>query len=146
MPEVPQRHYWQVMIYACDRCGLEIQFYLEDGCEGPRDRQVPVPKEWEGARARTPAQIRKSLPELVPQTESGRYVLPVPFIAGGCPKCQGAPPWSVHRGVLQHVRWQDDRDVSTTTPPPEAGRFLYPEDWHADQACGHPVLPGEVAA
>lgn len=141
--KVSERRYWKVMMYECDRCGHAVEFYLEDGCEGPRDREVPVPPEWEAIRDRSP--VRDQLPETVPQTASGRYVLPVPFVAAGCPKCQGPPPWSMRAGVLQHARWQDDRDVDTTTPPEGAGRFHYPEDWFADQACGHPVMPEAVS-
>jgi len=143
---VSERHFWMVMHYGCDRCGHELEFYLEDGCEGPKDRQAPIPREWERLRARTPKFIRDTLPSTVAQTDGGRYVLPVPFIAAPCPKCQpGQGRKSLRGGILQHVEWDRDRMVDTTEPPPTAGRFLYPDDWYADQACGHPVMPGEVA-
>lgn len=133
------RHFWLIMRYACDRCGHRIDFYLEDGCEGPRDRQAPVPAAWEKLRRSSP--VRDQLPSSVPQTASGRYVLPVPFIAAGCPKCQAKPPWRRNGGVLQHVDWHDEPRVDTTQPPGDAGRFLYPPDWSVPQACGIPVLP-----
>jgi len=78
------RMFWNVFTYACDKCKFEIKFYLEDGCEGP---SLPVDR-W--------------------LTPSGRRVVPVPFIAAGCPKCQGAPPWKMDGGALTHVRWNED--------------------------------------
>lgn len=133
------RRYWLVMRYACDRCGHRVDFYLEDGCEGPRDREVQPPQEWEQMRRTSP--VRDQLPATVPQTASGRFVLPVPFIAAGCPHCQPRKPWDRAGGILQHVDWHDEPRVETTAPPANAGRFLYPEDWKAPQACGIPVLP-----
>lgn len=140
------RHFWLVMRYACDRCGHRIDFYLEDGCEGPRDRQVAPPREWERWRASAPKEVRSRMPSTVPQTSSGRYVLPVPFVAAGCPKCQPAKPWNPSGGALQHVDWHDEPRVDTRVPPANAGRFHYPPDWSAPQACGIPVLPGGVNA
>jgi hypothetical protein len=139
-----QRHFWLIMRYACDRCGHRIDFYLEDGCEGPRDRQVAVPREWERLRRESP--VRDQLPTTVPQTAAGRFVLPVPFVAAGCPKCQPAKPWSPRGGVLQHVDWNDEPRVDTTEPPSNAGRFHYPNDWREPQACGIPVLPSPSPA
>jgi hypothetical protein len=134
--------FWRVMQYTCDRCGHRMEFYLEDGCEGPRDRQVPIPPQWERMRQRAPASVRARLPTTVPQSASGRYILPVPFVAGACRKCQpGGPPYSLQGGVMQHSNWSADRDEYRERPPTDAGRFLYPSDWWADQACGHPVFP-----
>lgn len=141
-----RRHFWLVMQYACDRCGHRIEFYLEDGCEGPKDRQVPWPREWEHMRSSVPAAIRPTVPPSVPQTASGRFVLPVPFVAAACPKCQPRRPWRPDRGVLQHVNWGADRVVSTSEPPARAGRFHYPDDWAKDSACGMPILPELSAA
>lgn len=137
------RHFWKVMQYACDRCGSRTDFYLEDGCEGPRDREATWPREWKYMRTRAPG----ALPDTVPQTAGGRYVLPVPFIAGACCRCQpGGPPYSFRGGVLQHVNWQGDRDVDVTGAVPQgAGCFHYPRDWSADQACGEPVFPTPAA-
>lgn len=133
-----EHHYWLVMRYACDKCGHRVDFYLEDGCEGPRDRQVAPPPQWERLRRSAPV----SLPATVPQTASGRFVLPVPFIAAGCPKCQPPrKPAHINGGVLRHVDWNDEPRVNTTEPPPTAGRFNYPREWWKDQACGIPVLP-----
>jgi len=140
-----ERHYWNVMTYRCDHCGFELEFFLEDGCEGPRDHQAPIPPEWEERRARAPKVVRDRLPDTVPQTASGRFVLPVPFIAAPCPKCQPGPgPHDLGAGILQHVNWSQDRMVSTTEPPAGVGLFHYPDDWAADGACGHPVLPEEA--
>lgn len=136
---VGKRHFWLVMRYACNRCGHRMDFYLEDGCEGPRDREVPVPPEF--LRSRTESPVRDQLPSVVPQTASGRYVLPVPFIAAGCPKCQWSKPWSMSGGVLQHVDWHDEPRVNTAEPPADAGRFHYPADWTAPQACGESIMP-----
>jgi hypothetical protein len=51
---------------------------------------------------------------------------------------------------LQHVRWQEDRvlrDPIIGKPQRSGGggpapHFIYPDDPHADRACGHPVIPG----
>ena len=74
-----ERRYWLVMHYACDRCRHRVDFYLEDGCEGPHDKQVQPPLQWERRRRESP--VRDQLPSTVSQTASGRYVLPVPFVA-----------------------------------------------------------------
>src|SRR5438128_1895831 len=74
-----KRHYWLIMRYACNRCSHRVDFYLEDGCEGPRDRQVAPPSAWKRMREMSP--VRAQLPATVPQTASGRFVLPVPFVA-----------------------------------------------------------------
>jgi hypothetical protein len=143
-PKTEARHYWLIMRYACNHCGHRVDFYLEDGCEGPRDREVPVPREWEKMRANSP--VRDRLPTTVPQTASGRYVLPVPFIAAGCPICQPRTRQSLKGGVLQHVDWHDEPRVSTTEPPSDAGRFEYPRDWWKSDACGRPVMPTKGVA
>lgn len=140
MSTTATRHFWSVMQYQCDKCRRRVRFYLEDGCEGPRDREAPVPQEWEYMRKSAPM----PLPETVPQTAGGRYVLPVPFIAGACRKCQpGGPPYSLGSGIMQHVDWRHDQRVDTTEVPADAGRFLYPSDWWAERACGEPVFPSE---
>lgn len=137
-----KRHYWKVMQYTCNRCGHWVDFFLEDGCEGPRDRKAPFPPQWESALTRALG----AHPGTVDQTASGRYVLPVPFMAGACRKCQpGGPPYSLRGGVMQHVDWPRDRNVDVTERVPlDAGCFHYPRDWWADQACGEPVFPGEA--
>jgi hypothetical protein len=137
------RHYWLVMRYACDKCGHRVDFYLEDGCEGPKEREVAPPAQWEKWRKEAPAEVRARMPATVPQTLAGRFILPVPFVAAGCPRCQPRKPWGMGAGVLQHVDWHDEPRVDTTSPPASAGRFLYPGDWKARGACGIPVLPGE---
>lgn len=139
MSETKAPHFWLIMRYACDRCGLRMDFYLEDGCEGPRDRQVVLPPQWAKVRADSP--VRDRLPMTVPQTASGRYVLPVPFIAAPCPVCQPRKPGTLSGGVLQHIDWNDEPRVDTTEPPTSAGRFLYPRDWWNLNACGEAVLP-----
>ncbi len=130
--------YWMTMNYACDRCGREIVFYLEDGCEGPDDggEEMFTVKNGPFRGDRRPW----------PKTASGRLVLPVPFIAAGCRTCQPRKPWSLAKGagVLQHVDWHRDRkfaEAMVAEVPPVCGRFHYPPDPHADQACGIPVLP-----
>lgn len=139
--QAKSRRYWLVMRYACTHCGHRIDFYLEDGCEGPRDVEAAPPIEWEAMRRTAPVE----LPATVPKTASGRFVLPVPFVAAACPKCQPRVPWNPSGGVLQHVDWNDEPRVDTTEPPATAGRFLYPTQWQAQYACGVPVLPGERA-
>ncbi len=137
------RRFWMTMDYQCDRCGRRILFYLEDGCEGPRDGGEDLHVVTDGPYR---GQLRPW-----PKTSSGRLVLPVPFIAAGCPTCQPGPPWSMARGagVLSHVDWRSDRQFPAamlTDVPADAGLFLYPSDPHANQACGEPVLPGKRAA
>lgn len=127
------------MTYQCDRCGQHVQFYLEDGCEGPRDGRPEMFVVKDGPYR---GQTRPW-----PKTASGRLVVPVPFVAAGCPSCQPTPPWSMKpgAGVLQHVHYHQDREFASlmlTAVPADAGVFLYPPDPRADQACGIPLLPG----
>ena len=77
------------------------------------------------------------------KTLSGRVVVPVPFVAAGCPKCQPTKPWSIGHGVLQHTVPGDREfpDAMVEVPPADAGRFLYPVDLTDPRACGEPVLP-----
>jgi len=130
------RTFWSTMIYRCDRCGFEIEFYLEEGCEGPREVEYDIIIQ-EGPRSGEPSTWWK--------TASGRRIVPVPFVAGGCPKCQGAPPWAMdrHAGVLSHVDWQRDRDLTPRLVGLPAGtaRFHYPADLKDPQACGIPIFP-----
>ena len=119
------------MEYECDRCARAVTFYLEDGCEGPADRRGKVlsgGKAYDGFF-----------------TASGRQVLPVPFIAAGCPTCQPKPPWDMGGGVLQHVRWHQDVTLPApvTEVPLEAGVFYYPRNPKELHACGEPYLPGD---
>jgi len=133
LAEQASRHFWLTMVYQCDKCGHERTFYLEDGLEGPADEQVPPPELWVKLYGKTVRTVFK--------TSQGRYVLPVPFIACGCPVCQPSTPWHSRRGVLVHANWTTDKNVDTTTPPVDAPRFHYPDDWTVYHACGHPVLP-----
>lgn len=132
------RQFWGTMRYRCDRCQHVVVFYLEDGCEGPRGGgEVAVSFNGE------------SRPW--PLTPSGRFVVPVPFIAAGCPRCQGAKPWSMRKGAgcLTHVDWNRDETFPAlvTDVPPTAGKFLYPPDdprrtdANGQWPCGDPILP-----
>jgi hypothetical protein len=134
------RFYWKVMSYACDRCAQRTEFYLEEGCEGPRNGPV-----------------EKFVPRVGPlagqevewhRTASGRLVLPVPFIAYGCPVCQPRPPWSMKRGagVVSHFDWRKDRELMVREVPRGAAAFWYPKTPRADQACGVPISPAELEA
>ena len=128
LPKV--RRYWSSMVYRCDRCSTTVTFYLEDGCEGPRT---------------TPTKLRGGDGKLYDwfKTTSGRMVVPVPFVAAGCPKCQPKMPWSIGHGVLQHTGPGDREfpDAMVDNLPVDAGRFLYPRDLTDPRACGEPVLP-----
>ncbi|MEX1185294.1 MAG: hypothetical protein WEA80_01730 [Gemmatimonadaceae bacterium] len=78
--------FWMAMVYSCDHCGLRVPFLLEDGCEGPRDggtKMVPWPEHFAPTGGRKPGDLYPW-----PVTASGRLVLPVPFIAAACPRCQ----------------------------------------------------------
>lgn len=140
------RQFWMTMVYACDRCGDEHVFYLEEGCEGPKDEDRPPPREVLGREPK----IAGSWPDTVPWTASGRCVLPVPFVAAGCPSCQGPPPWSPRGGVLRHVRWNEDKKLRPRLPEsslPEGTRFFrYPSDEEFAEdpttACGIPEIVG----
>jgi len=117
------RRFWKVMHYECDRCHRRFEFYLEDGCEGPS----ATPDAW--------------------VTPSGRQIVPVPFIAAGCPECQGKAPWSLKAGsgCLVHVAWNTDKWLDpmlevSEGPLSEMCHFRYPDNPRADRACGKPVL------
>jgi hypothetical protein len=139
-----RRHYWRIMRYLCDKCGRAMLFFLEDGCEGPRHHDAPMPDiMWQRAAKTAPPEVFAGLPRSIPHTADNRVVLPVPFIAAACPTCQPRKPWSLTKGVLQHVDWHNDRNVDTYDVPPDCGVFHYPDDPLADQACGHPILPSE---
>lgn len=144
-----EREFWLEMAYACDNpsCEFEAPFFLEVGCEGPRDEERPPPPEL--LHAWTMLRPESFPPPLktVPHTSSGRLVVPVPFFSGRCPRCrdeEGVYPL----GFLHHVRWGEDRVID---PPgrgmPDASVFLYPPDGGRNpDACGIPVCPwnGEV--
>lgn len=134
------RRYWMTMDYACDRCGTRVTFYLEDGCEGPRNggSESHVVQDGPSKGERRPW----------PKTASGRLVVPVPFVAAGCPACQPHKPWRLAKGsgVLQHVEWQQDRkfpDAMTPDVPAGCGVFFYPRNPRVPSACGVPVLSGD---
>lgn len=140
MPPDTPRRFWRIMVYACMRagnqrgCGLELRFYLEDGCEGPHggdaiDHIVKAgPLE---------GQIVKWH-----KTPSGRLIVPVPFVAGGCPNCQPTPPWRMSGPCLVHIRWNQDTELPAmvTGLKPTDARFHYPVDPLADRACGEPLF------
>lgn len=131
--------FWKSMIYACSECEREHVFLLEDGLGGPRDREAPPPPELAESYEGEPG----DLPDEVWFTESGRVVLAVPFVAMGCPDCQGPPPWDPMDGALRHVRWDEDEVLD---PPvvgvPDGPHFRYPEDPSRPRAHGEPVIPG----
>lgn len=124
MSDEPQ--FWMTMQYGCDKCDVVVTFYLEVGCEGPKDG--------------TPLKFRMAADHPIepnaesdwPRTASGRLVVPVPFMAMGCPECQPKPPWSMAEGVLAHVMWHRDDKLSGVFTEDElptvyqAGRFYYP--------------------
>lgn len=127
-PPSEQRHYWLVMQYGCRSCGFEMDFYLEHGCEGPRDRsfKARLPKDH-------PFSPGKEID--VPMTNDGRGVVPVPFVAGSCADCG--------EDDMTHIRWNEDRllDPPATHVPEDAGAFFYPADPTDFDACGRPVYP-----
>lgn len=143
-PTAGTRHFWYEMTYGCDRCGHEVVFLLEDGCEGPRERDLPVPDDVRKRMEADRPDFLPPLPETWPGTKDGRHVLPVPFVAAACPKCQpGPPPHDLKGGALSHIRWSEDRKVDLTLGVERVKRahFLYPRDRFAQDACGHPVTP-----
>jgi len=134
------RRFWMTMRYACVRaggkpgCGFSTHFYLEDGCEGPRggdsiDHALPADHPFE------PGKIVQW-----ERTPSGRLIVPVPFMAGGCPHCQPTPPWSMGRPCLVHVGHDRELAKMATELGPTDARFLYPADPMAPQACGEPIF------
>lgn len=128
---IPQRVFHEVMGYACSKCGLKIDFYLEDGCEGPRDVPYKMTIDHGPLQGKEITWFR---------TNSGRKIIPVPFVAGGCPKCQGKPPWEFSGGVLEHTG-NDKRGIHLTEIPKEAGYFAYPLDVSDPHTCGKPYFP-----
>lgn len=143
-PDTPRR-FWRIMLYACVRegnrrgCGLELPFYLEDGLEGPRG----------GGEIDHVVKAGPMKGHVVKwgKTPSGRLILPVPFIAGGCPSCQPNPPWSMSGPCLVHIRWNEDTDLKEmiTGLKQTDARFHYPADPLADQACGEPLFGVKLA-
>ncbi|HKV71711.1 MAG TPA: hypothetical protein VJN62_10705 [Gemmatimonadales bacterium] len=131
------RRFWLIMPYRCTRCGILMDFYLEDGCEGPTGGGEEM--------FRLPANHPFRPGELQPwaKTPSGRLIVPVPFVAGGCPICQGKPPWSFGRdaGCLQHSGVDRRLDGMMEQLARGTARFNYPKDPRADQACGIPIFP-----
>lgn len=145
------RRYHAAMSYACDGapvCQQEVLFYLEEGCEGPRSLVV------EGVVVAGAAALSGSGKVTVGLTHHRRFVVPVPFIAGRCPRCAQEPCSSCrsHRRPcsLSHVRWGEDQTFDPMLPesllPDGAARFLYPspEEFErlGDRACGKPVFEG----
>jgi len=128
------RAFWLLMPYRCNACGRGFDFYLEEGCEGPRDVQfLLLIKAGPRAGQRSPWY----------KTASGRVIVPVPFVAGGCPTCQGAPPWKMNGPCLMHTgheRVLQPRPFSEDLPA-LAARFHYPKDLTDPQACGIPIYP-----
>lgn len=133
------RRYWKTMTYACNACGYEMPFYLEDGCEGPKQfLQDAVISRSHPTRAGEVVQVW--------YTRTNREVIPVPFVAGLCPNCR--------TGNLLHVRWDEDIElpvpVTQGDVPEQAGCFEYPDRETRrqlrDQACGRPVYRREGTA
>lgn len=123
--------FYKTMRYKCqnDECALELTFMLEDGCEGPRETMRVAD-----------ARMLANYPEIeattrIPHTNSGRVVLPVPFVASLCPKCC--------KGFLQHTAYYADALLHpVVVGVPDQPHFRYPDDPYAHHACGHPVLAG----
>lgn len=117
-PPEPERIYWRRMTYQCDGHEYERVYYLEVGCEGPRDVPIKLQNnDWW-------------------VTADGRYIVPVPFVAGRC-------PGSNHS--MTHVRWHEDEDLAPRVPesrvPKGSGLFRYPKDGGRNpQACGVPQV------
>jgi len=142
--EQPARRFWMTMAYACSGCGREVKFFLEEGCEGPKDVMRPVPptllRQWKRTGC--------APPETIPYTANGRRVVPVPFVAAGCERCQGPPPWRPGGAVLQHVSWNEDEilDPPVSELPRAARFFRYPSrnEIRSDpiHACGVPEIAG----
>jgi hypothetical protein len=117
------------MIYRCDGGEYEHEVYLEEGCEGPRTGaplKVVLPSDH-------PVHPNEQRPW--PRTPSGRFVVPVPFVAGQCPD----------KHQMTHVEWHRDRTFDPMLTEAElanAPRFLYPSDAGVDlSACGRLVVP-----
>lgn len=128
----PLRSFWNVMPYRCDHCGYALDFYLEEGCEGPREIEYDIIIQ-SGPRSGEPAKWWK--------TKTGRRIVPVPFVAGGCPQCQGRPPWEMGGGVLQHSGRDRDLVPMLVGLPPGTARFHYPPEQKDLHACGIPIYP-----
>ena len=133
-PEGP--HFWYEMTYSCRRCGHEEPILLEAGLEGPRAQKVDSPAEMLAAYAAAGEPVPA---KPIDATSDGRIVLPVPMVAGPCPRCQaGPPPWKLEDGALVHTDWSRDRHVVVHGDP---GRphFRYPDEPFAYHACGRLV-------
>lgn len=137
--------FWLSMIYACDHCGHEETFLLEDGCEGPRDGE-PVVMRLPDDHPVSPGESRPW-----PRTASGRLVVPVPYVAGRCVHCnadgrghRGQGRFGpVRTGFLTHVRWNEDRELDPRpVGVPGGPHFRYPANPSDPQACGVPVYTG----
>lgn len=150
-----ERRYWLRMKYGCDGLRVPSKFasftskpstpcdhwewvYLERGCEGPREVPIEV-------ATRSPFAPSPTVQWFA--TQEGRPIVPVPFVAGSCPKCgQG----------MTHIEWRSDERVDITdtelllgalgmneygnplhiSDPPR--RFFYPVDSKSPDACGVP--------
>jgi len=128
------RVFWLVMPYRCEHCGHAIDFYLEEGCEGPNDVPFDHVIETGPFKGQTTKWSK---------TASGRVIVPVPFVAGACPLCHGPPPWKLGTACLIHSgadRRLSPRPLGSDLPAGTA-RFHYPKDLKDPHACGMPVYP-----
>lgn len=118
-----QIHFWKTMQYRCGRCGDLIVMALEDGCEGPRDKEVPF-RFGKGH----PLEGREGV---LAVTAGGRGVIPVPFtIACRCGQ-NGA--------YRSHANWGQDQPIDLTVDLPyDEPHFRYDPSENPD-ACGIPV-------
>ncbi len=132
-----QRLYWLEMGYRCNACSLSARIWLEQGVEGPREISVAWPEEMKRAwrRARVPGWEPGR--GTIAATLSGRVIVPAPFLARGCPKCQsGGPPWKYGQGVLIHSG-PDRRLGGVPLDTTQADyHFVYPGDPYSYMACG----------
>lgn len=130
-PALPVRSFWMRFLYRCEACGYQVGFLLEEGCEGPHDGL---------------AQPAFGRGNPWPRTASGRLIVPVPFIAGACPRCatrEGAALDLSGKSVLVHSDWERDAELRPRVTELERGqaRFHYPDDPQEPQACGIPIYP-----
>lgn len=121
------------MCYRCDHgCGWERAVLLEVGCN-----RIPDERFW--AQIEVEDVGREARREL-----AARRPVPVPFVGGGCPNCQGVePPWDPMGATLKHVAWNEDRTIEPVVGVPEdRPHFRYPPDAeNNERACGVLVLP-----
>lgn len=134
----PTPLFWRTYTYACsDGCGWEKKVLLEVGLGG----EAIDPRFWFSV---DPEEVGKEEREAL----SGRKVLPVPFVAAGCPNCQGPePPWDLTGATLKHVRWHEDEVLTEAVVdvPEDRPHFRYPDDPDGHAACGVFVIPGVVS-